>query len=232
MKKQKNTLFSKIMPIIFLVWFIASLVLLVILSQINSHYMIMIFGQYFLVFGIIFANAQRKDRDKSLVPYLFMLIGISCIIIPLLMMYPNLLTIEINWERTIPILVMLLFIIVSLAMIISPIIKTKRLKKVCTLRVCATVIKHKTEYSDRGRKLFAPVYEFEFNGKKYEVCKEQYTNINVIPKGTIVELLINPLDPEEFLDDSNFSFYVIGMGVLFFIVSFIIFYFMIIGKIL
>lgn len=204
---------------IFLIWFIGSIIALVCFSKINPnpYYCVMTFGQYFLVFGIIFLKTAKKGAER-VIPILFGLIGLSCIIIPYLMMKPEINGIEINWETVIKLLFVILFIIAGLMAAFMPIIRIKKLKNKCSIEVEATIIKNDVFRPD-GRKLYCPVYEFEFNGKKYEVMNEQYTNTYVNPVGTKVNLKINPDNPKEFLDKEVVSIGFITMGVITLIVS-------------
>lgn len=227
--KNKTSLKNKVLSVLFLTWFIGSIVAMIVFSNINEYYSIMFFGQYFIVFGLIPMFAGDKEK---IIGIPFLLVGAACIIVPFLMMHPEIFTTEINWDRVIAILMMSAFVIAGLCMTFIPIIKKKQLEKVCTLKVCARVVDYNSIRGDNGGRLYAPVYEFQFNGKDYKVSKEEYTNVNVVEKDTIVELMINPDNPEEYLDDFRFSIGIIIMGVLFLIVSVPILYLMIIGKLL
>lgn len=219
-----NSLKGKIIGTLFLIWFIGSIVGLMYFSKINGYYTIMIFGQYFLVFSVI-PLINSKGMEKLFgVP--FALVGLACIIIPYVMMHPELVSFTIVWDSVIPLLLILAFIIAGLAMIIIPKKREQRLNKVCNVTVFATITSHDYTYSDKGTKLYAPIYSFEFNKQKYEISNNQYTNIGVKPVGTIVELKINPNNPKEFLDNSSFSKLIIVMGVIFLIISAPIFIYM------
>lgn len=202
---------------IFLIWFIGSMIAMPYLFSINPNYGVMMFGQYFLVFGIIFLKAAKKSEER-VIPILFGLIGLSCIIIPYLMMKPEVDGIEINREIVFKLLCVCVFVLGGLMAVFMPIIRIKNLKGKCTIEVEATIIKNDFIYNGR-HKTYCPVYEFEFNGKKYEVKNNQYTNIYVKPVGTIVNIKVNPDNPEEFLGKEVGSIGSIVMGVITLIVS-------------
>ena len=216
---------SNLMGIIFIIWFIGSIVSMIYLSNINEYYAIMIFGQYFLVFGMI-PLVKEKGMDR-LISVPFILVGLCCIVIPYLMINPDILFINLNWDAIIPILLILAFIIAGFSLLFLPIINKKRLKKVCNVMVSAKLVDYKYTYSDNGNKLYSPIYEFEFNGKKHNVSNNMYSNIGVKPVDTILNLMINPNDPEEYMDNSQSNIIVIVLGVIFLIVSIPIFIYLI-----
>ena len=113
--------------IIFLIWFIGSIVSMLYLSNINEYYAIMIFGQYFLVFGMIPLLKEKGMEKLICVP--FILVGLCCIVIPYLIMNSSVLSISLNWDAIIPILLILAFVVAGFAMIFVPIISINNLKK-------------------------------------------------------------------------------------------------------
>ena len=93
------------------------------------------------------------------------------------------------------------------------------MEKLCTYHVFATIIDHDTTSGDSGE-LYAPIYKYEFNKETYEVCTNVYSNVGVKPVGTIVDLMINPNKPKEFLDESfGFTKGIVIMGIFFLLVS-------------
>ena len=210
-KKGKWNIFS----ILFLVWFFGSIISLFFVSEKNPHIAVIIFGQYFFVFGLIPLFAKGDGKWIS-IP--FLAIGLACIIIPILKMNPHLLSVTINWDAVVPLLIILSFVIVGLCMVIIPILIKKRKEKKCIYHVFATIVGHETTYGDSGE-LYAPIYKYEYNKKTYEVCTEMYSNIGVKEVGTIIDLMINPDNPKEFIDNNNFSKTAIIMGILFLIAS-------------
>ena len=216
---------SSLIGIIFIIWFIGSIISMVYFSKINEYYTIMIFGQYFLVFGIIPLKSAKGMEKLMSVP--FILVGLCCILIPYLIMNPEVLSISLNWDAIIPILLILAFIIAGLAMIFIPIINKNRLKKVCTIMVSAKIIDYKYTYGDNGNKLYSPIYEFDFNGKKHNVSNEVYSNIGNKPIDTIVNLMINPNNPEEYIDNSKVNKFLLVLGIIFLSVSIPVFIYLI-----
>lgn len=210
---------DKVIGTIFIIWFLASMIGMFVFTK----YSIMIFGQYFLVFG---AMATRVKGDGKWISIPFLIVGLGCIVIPYLMMNPDILKVEIIWDSVIPLLFILIFVLVGLAMVIIPIMKKKNLKKRCIVPVFATIVKYKETYGESST-LYAPVYSYEYDNQKYEVSTNTYSNIGVKPVGTIVDLQINPYNPKEFLDNNVVHKGIIVMGILFLLVSIPIFIYLI-----
>lgn len=209
----------------FLIWFVCSIISMLYLSKINKYYTIMIFGQYFFVFGLIPLKVAVGKEKLMSVP--FILIGLCCVIIPYLMMNPDLLSVSLNWDHIIPLLLILVFVLAGIAMTLLPIINKNKLKKVCTMTVNAKIIKYDHIYGDNGRKLYCPIYAFEFNGNKYEVSNNKYSNFGNKQIESIINLKINPNNPNEFIDERVFDNFVIILGIIFLIASVPIFLYMI-----
>jgi len=218
MEKDKiNSIKSIVFSILFLIWFFGSIIAMMILAEINQYYTVMIFGQYFLVFGIIPLTAKGNSGKWIALP--FLLVGLACIIIPYLMMNPDLLKVEIIWDSLIPLLLIFTFVITGVSMIIFPILKKRKLEKLCTITLSATLVRHNYTYSDKGNKLYCPIYEFEFEKNKYEVSDNCYSNIVVKPIGTIEDIKINPDNPNEFLINNSLNKIVIIIGIIILLVT-------------
>jgi len=207
---------EKIKGIVFVTWFIASIISIVYLSSYSELYAIIAFGQVFFGFGFIPLTQERGF--KRLIGLPFSIIGLAMIIVPYLITHPNLFEFTIVWDSIIPLLFVLIFVLAGLVMISFPIIKRQKLKKVCSETVYATIVEHDYTYNG-GKKLYCPIYSFEFNNQKYEVSNNQYSNFGIKPIGTILRLKINPNNPNEFLDERNWYLLIIILGMCFLLMS-------------
>lgn len=196
-KKEKK---GKLFGYIFIFWFICSFVAFFLIE--DPYYIVMNFGQYFLVFGSVVFFSQENKKD-ALITIPFMIIGLCCIVIPFLMLHPELLSISLDWNTVIAVLMLLAFLIAGLCTSIIPVIKRKHLEKVCTYEVDATIIGYNTTTSDKGNTLYAPIYSFWYNGQTREIATDFYTNMGVKEPGTKVTLKINPEKPEEFFNEKS-----------------------------
>lgn len=87
----------------------------------NAYLVVMNFGQYMLIFGGLAYNSS-KEKIVLIAP----IVGLGCIVIPLLMMIgPK----KINWDVTIPAIALLGFIIAGLIILLPPIINRIKRKK-------------------------------------------------------------------------------------------------------
>ena len=112
---------SKIFGIVFIIWFIGSIVAMIVLSNLGkAEYTVMLFGQYFLVFGIMaFFGKSVDGSNPKPIGLIFASVGLGCIIIPFLIMHPELLPTVINWETVGVISFLMLFIVVGVAICLS-----------------------------------------------------------------------------------------------------------------
>lgn len=79
---KKNNILGKIFTVLFLVWFVASIIGIVAFSSVgNTFVTIIIFGQYFFVFSMVFFS----NKDVSLFPLIHLTVGIITMIVPFIL---------------------------------------------------------------------------------------------------------------------------------------------------
>lgn len=127
---------SKIFGIVFIIWFIGSIVAMIVLSNMGkAEYTVMLFGQYFLVFGIIaFFGKSVDGSNPKPIGLIFASIGLACIIIPYLVAHPELLPAMINWENVVILSVLLIFMLVGVGICL---LLVKQREKIITILVFA-----------------------------------------------------------------------------------------------
>ena len=207
--------------IFFLVWFVTSIVMTMVLQSYNILFSLIAIGQMFLIMGLII---PKKGVKINFIQVIFVLTGLLLIIVPLLIYICqtyNMLS-NINWTYLIVILGISSFGIFGLLLIIIEIINKKRLEELCNVPMLATVIRHDSVAANDGPGyLYCPVYGFEFNGKKYEVSNKIYTNMPIEKIGEKVEMKINPSNPEDFLIKERTNSYLFFIAIIFIIMSII-----------
>lgn len=180
---------------LFVVWFICSFVALFMLSgterEIEST---LIFGHYFLVFCLMFILSSRGVKNLS---WLFIL---AIAFIVLLVFYPGGINIDINPDN---------FSIIVMGFIFAGV-------GVFAFFLITGQLGDKPEYQDvqgivsgyiKGRKgAVTCIYEYEYNGIKYNNRDNYSTNIIVPKLGTIVHLRVNPNDPNIFVAKKEKTF--------------------------
>lgn len=212
MNKDKNSLGSKIFGIIFVIWFFGSMVAMVFFAQFNGLYTIMIFGQCFLVCGLL------ALFNKAIIGLPFFLVGLACLVIPFFMLNPNLLPVEVNWGGVSALLLLLAFVIAGFCLLFIPLYQRAKRKKLCTITVPATITGYDETYDD-GNTLYCPIYEYEFNGNYYKEHGKSYSNVGNKPVGTIVNIKIDPNNPTNYEDNHSSIVILIILGILFLAVS-------------
>ena len=75
---------------------------------------------------------------------------------------------------------------------------TKKKEQQCSQTVLAKIVELKS--SADSPNMFAPVYEYSFNGNSYRKESNVYTNYNVPAVGTERKLLIDPNNPDVYTD--------------------------------
>lgn len=75
-KKEKD--YSKIFGILFIIWFIASLVGMCYFAEKNALIMFVLFGQYFFIFAMM----AFMEQGRELMPLIHLTVGIGFMVVP------------------------------------------------------------------------------------------------------------------------------------------------------
>ena len=79
---KKNNILGKVFTVLFLIWFVVSIIGIVAFSSVgNAFVTIIIFGQYFFVFSMVFFS----NKDVSLFPLIHLTVGIITMIVPFIL---------------------------------------------------------------------------------------------------------------------------------------------------
>lgn len=185
MKKKLEAIFG----IIFLMWFFASMFLMLYYGKMHETYkVLLLFGQYFLIFGICIMFA--KDWHGSI----FSIVGLAIIIISFLVYHPNI--VKFDWKVVLIMAIIIGLILIGLFMVFFTIIKLLKKRKRCSSKVEAKIIKVNKSYSD-GVRVFAPVYHYYINDSLITHESNNYTNYKVPKVGDTIKLYVNPDNPHE-----------------------------------
>lgn len=91
-------------------------------------------------------------------------------------------------------------IIIGACIAVFPTLAELSGRRICTEPVTAKCVEVKSHYVRSGkygrRKVYSPVWEFEFYGKTYRADEDDYSNSS-FEVGDMQEIFCNPLDPEE-----------------------------------
>lgn len=188
---------------IFVIWFVASFIMMIASAAMENLYLfLMVFGQFFLVFGIILL---KKSDNKNILSYIPLTVGTIIVLFSLSMLiFPKK-----DWGIIAASMGMLLFIFVGFGLMIIPLYKYNKNRKRCNVNIKAQVIKSESEYyasktndnTNRIRKLYKLTYKFIYNDKEYIVLpNSSYDSIRTKKLGDTVDIYINPDNPEDFID--------------------------------
>ena len=226
--KTKNSTANYILSIVFIIWFVASIGgMLYISKQDNKWPLLTLFGQYFLVFGLVFLVNSIKNK-KILGPEIIVtLVGAICVYAGIALPKATPEERE-NFTRLVPFMFLGLFAIVGLIIIFNAIPKKKKPAITsCTTPVIASCIDiESSDGINTSTPIYCPIYEFYYNGTTYRVKGGSYSNYCNVQIGDRTGLLINPVNPYEYTipdaissQDPMSNLIAIGIGVVFVIVS-------------
>ena len=198
--KTNNSKIGIIFGILFILWFIASIGGLMYCTNKGLDALsIGIFGQYFLVFGIIALVSETKKKNFNPIVLLFPLVGICAIAGAVIYQFGSEEQINALMELM-PYGILLIFFIIGVGLLIHAyrisIVKIRR----CTYPIDAVCIDVKTRFRHKEGKSYCPVYMIEHQGKVIELCNEIYSNTNKIKAGDTQTIMINPDDPRDFYE--------------------------------
>ena len=179
---------SKFWGILLIIWFIASFIAMFYFKDDNIYYTVMLCGQYFLVFGLI------ASSKKTLLGLPFVLIGLGCIAVPFFMLNSHLLSIKINPDNLILLLLASVFGIIGICLIIASLHQRKKSKETTKVIVPAKIVDYNVS-SNGSKKMYTPICEYNFNGIEYTICDSRYNDIETKELGTVINIEINPNSP-------------------------------------
>ncbi len=187
--------------IIFIIWFLASILAMVFFAQNDMGYLaIGVFGQYFLVFGIIAVVSGIKNHNFNPIFLMFPIVGLGAVIVSVIAQFGSEAVLDIL-EDSIPYLLLSVFFIGGLIMVFMALSRYFGNKTRCRDHVVATCVELLEQYNEYGQLLVCPVYEANYGMHKLRLCNYIYSNMSDINVGDTKDLYVNPNNPEEFCGD-------------------------------
>lgn len=199
---------GKIFGIVFLGWFIASIVAILLVSELENQveWLLILFGQYFLVFGGIAVWANKEKKNFPTVILMFPLVGFGLIGSGLYMLIGGVNAVE-NMAKYAPYVIMAVFPIAGALMIHMAVAEMVYLKRKCTYEVrakCVDISSHYVSKKNGGRtKVYMPTYSVWLDNKEYRIWNNKYTNSCRFVVGEYYNIKVNPLDVNEFIDGNT-----------------------------
>lgn len=205
MNEKKSNFASNLLGTIFLIWFIGSLGAIIYFSEKGDsiEWILILFGQYFLVFGII---GIGNNLSKQLFPFLlliFPLAGIALISSGVYMLIGNERQIDNLVNVIAPFLLASAFPIVGILFLAMSLQSYYKTRKYYTLELDAQCKEIVTLPGVDESDTYMPIYEVSYCGKTYTLQNDAYTNIERWVVGESYKIKVNPNDIHEFVDDNE-----------------------------
>ena len=212
----------------FIIWFFGSIVGMIYFSNHDQTPLtVVLFGQLFLIFGIIIVACGIKNHSFQPITVIFPLVGILAIAGGLIY-YVGSKSIIAYVEKILPELALSAFFIIGAAVVVGTYLSSLKKRNLCSYTIMATCVDMKSHVDD-GTLLECPVYEIYFRGEMLQLCNENYSNMNKVAPGETREIHINPDNPTEFYEekmDKTGAAILYVIGGTFMIMSLIAFYMM------
>lgn len=223
---------KNICGIIFLIWFFASMAGLLLVSETQHpvEWLMIIFGQYFLVFGVLAVWSNKGTRRFPTIILMFPLVGLACMGSGIYMMIGGVDSHE-KMNAFAPFFIVATFIVAGALMMHMSLSEMLYLKRVCTYEVNAKCVDITTSLSKRKHggysEIYMPTYSFWLNNEEHRVWNNQFSSTK-FTIGDYYKILVNPNNVNDFID-SNARIGNIGLliiGTLFIVVSSVVMAFM------
>ncbi|MBQ7766445.1 MAG: hypothetical protein IJ397_06365 [Lachnospiraceae bacterium] len=228
----KYTFGDILISIIFIIWFIGSIVAMVFFARSGMPALaIGVFGQYFLVFGIAAIVSGIKNKNFNPIVLIFPIVGIVAIVGSCIYQFGSEVMMDMV-EKSIPYLILGVFFIVGMILVIVAFRIAVGQKNRCTEPVVATCVEVLEKYSVEGGQLLCPVYEINYGMNKIQICNNVYMSDRDVCVGDCKDLYINPDNPQEFYEGKihlKTAFVVGGLGVFFMGMSILAIYMVLFG---
>ncbi len=193
--KRKYTPGEILISVVFLIWFFGSMVLMIFFKMIDVPELIIgVFGQYFLVFGILSLWSGIKNKNYNPIFFIIPIVGVTGIAVSLTMLFGTKATIDFieeNWGYAI----LVIFIIVGLLLEVSAFYMTVGKKSRCTESVVAICVDILVNYDDEGYEIYCPVYEANVGGITNQFCNNIYSSDNHVQVGDLKDIYISEYEP-------------------------------------
>lgn len=196
-KKDKK---GKIGTIIFITWFVASLLAIMETGRTGNILCVALFGQYFFVFGLIAMVTAIKAKESFWLQSIFVLVGAGIVAGVLIYKFGTD-ALKQKLFDMIPLAGLSIFVIAGIVFLILAYREKFIIAPRYSYPVSAKCIKVLINYVDTERhgakEVFCPVFYYNYNGKEYESSNNIYTDTRFI-EGNYYDINIDPENPEKF----------------------------------
>ena len=194
----------KIQRAIFLTWFIGSIIAILCISLFISNFdnrigwFLCLFGQYFVVLGVIAIWDMKNDKPFQSIVLMAPLVGIVCCSCGIYILLYGEVAMN-KMSELAPYLLYLSVLIAGILFMHTTLSELVYLKKKCTYEVDAKCVDIMTSYTEGRRRVYMPIYNILINGQEHIICNEKYSNIK-FEIGKYYKILIDPENINNFFD--------------------------------
>ena len=228
MKNSEHNAWYYISGGLFLIWFVGSIVALILTAKATPWLAISVFGQYFLVFGLIAMFSMIKEGKFTPIFLIFIFVGLLAVLFGIIMQFGDE-SAQATFKQLIPYAGISIFFVMGILFIINHFVRTNQNKNCIELvrATCVDMKKRKNGTSDGMSytvyNIYCPVFGFTYNGKSYEVNNNIYTQVPNVDLGDEIDLYINPKHPKCYKEDpliaGRQSIAELGFGIFFILIS-------------
>ena len=196
-KKDKR---GKIGTIIFITWFVASLLAIMETGRTGNILCVALFGQYFFVFGLIAMVTAIKAKQSFWMQSIFVLVGAGIVAGVLIYKFGTD-ALKQKLFDMIPLAGISIFVIFGIVLLIMAYREKFIIAPRYSYPVSAKCIKILTRHvyrDDHGTdEVYCPVFYYNYNGKEYESSNNTFGDTKFI-EGNYYDINIDPENPEKF----------------------------------
>ena len=190
---------GKVGGIIFIIWFIASFLGIMEAGRQQSIWAVVLFGQYFFVFGIVFMIVSIKNKDPFYLPLISVLVGTGVMVGSLIYKYGTDVIKE-KADEIIPVILLSLFVIIGLGflyMVYRTVFVLPNKYNHVVSATCKKVLRTRSSDEHGHKWLYCPVFTYTYNGVEYNSSDNVYTDTKY-EEGEHYEINIDPDNPDKF----------------------------------
>lgn len=196
--KKPSSQFANIIGISILIVFFGSIAGMLYFKDKNPTMLAFLFGLIFFWIGtgMVIITGMKKE---ALFPLLFSFIGAVVMTLSGAYMWGSE-EIKSNIMQVVPILMLATLMIAGAVMILATYFNHRAKMQRCTEIITAVCIRlnERLSHSDHHTTtVYAPVYNYYYDGQEYTVDETTYSNVGVPEVGSEVEIRINPQQPDD-----------------------------------
>lgn len=187
--------------VFFIAWLVIGVAVSLFCCKVNEFWEILLFLMQAIAGISVFCGSLQNNRMKHFARFLAIDLGVIALFVIMRFVMPG--AFHTLSYRGLPVaLIFVIFGSFGVFMLVYSMTTTMHRRQRCTVKVQGMCLEVMCECShgNRGSAAYCPIFEYIYNGEKYIVRPETFTNISPPEVNSVSDLLINPDKPEEFFD--------------------------------